>query len=70
VVCPEGQAGKGFRAVTPASPELSGRLRHALVSGTSFGSFLQKTMLTALLLLAGLVCFGLFFKSIDFFDKI
>jgi hypothetical protein len=27
-------------------------------------------MLTVILLLAGLVCFGLFFKSIDFFEKI
>jgi len=27
-------------------------------------------MLTAILFLAGLVCFGLFFKSIDFFEKI
>jgi hypothetical protein len=43
---------------------------HARVSGTSFGPFLKKTMLTVLLILAGLVCFGLFFKSIDFFDKI
>jgi len=27
-------------------------------------------MLTALLVLAGLACFGLFFKSIGFFEKI
>jgi len=27
-------------------------------------------MLTVILLLAGLLCFGLFFKSIDFFEKI
>lgn len=27
-------------------------------------------MLTILLILAGLLCFALFFKSIDFFDKI
>jgi hypothetical protein len=29
-----------------------------------------KVMLTAILLLAGLVCFVLFYKAIDFFDKI
>jgi len=27
-------------------------------------------MLTVILLLAGVACFALFFKSIDFFDKI
>jgi len=27
-------------------------------------------MLTVILLLAGLACFGLFFKTIDFFEKI
>jgi len=27
-------------------------------------------MLTVLVVLAGLVCFALFFKAIDFFDKI
>jgi len=27
-------------------------------------------MLTVILLLAGLVCFALFYKAIDFFDKI
>jgi len=27
-------------------------------------------MLTVILLLAGFACFALFFKSIDFFDKI
>jgi len=27
-------------------------------------------MMTIILLLAGLICFALFFKAIDFFDKI
>jgi len=27
-------------------------------------------MLTVLLVLAGLICFALFYKAIDFFDKI
>ncbi len=27
-------------------------------------------VITAILLLAGLLCFGLFWRSIDFFDKI
>jgi hypothetical protein len=31
---------------------------------------LKKDMLTLLLFLMGLLCFALFFKSIDFFDKI
>jgi len=30
----------------------------------------QKYMLTVILILAGLICFALFFKAIDFFDKI
>lgn len=30
----------------------------------------QKAMLTIILVLAGLACFALFFKAIDFFDKI
>jgi hypothetical protein len=40
--------------------------------GTSFGNKKAKTstMLTAILVLAGLICFALFFKAIDFFDKI
>jgi hypothetical protein len=36
------------------------------------GIFLDNrgNMMTILLLLAGLICFALFFKAIDFFDKI
>jgi len=30
----------------------------------------MKVMLTIILVLAGLVCFALFFKAIDLFDKI
>jgi hypothetical protein len=39
--------------------------------GIPFGhSFQNNFMLTAILFLAGLICFALFFKSIDFFEKI
>jgi hypothetical protein len=30
----------------------------------------KQAMLTVILILAGLICFALFFKAIDFFDKI
>jgi hypothetical protein len=38
------------------------------ITGHLFWLFLA--MMTILLLLAGMVCFALFFKAIDFFDKI
>jgi len=41
-------------------------------SGTPFGfsTIKYRTMMTAILFLAGLVCFYLFFKSIDYFENI
>lgn len=30
----------------------------------------KKNMLTLILIIAGTTCFGLFYKSIDFFEKI
>jgi hypothetical protein len=38
-------------------------------SGIPFGTSVKKAM-TIFLFLAGLVCFALFFKSIDYFEKI
>ena len=48
-----------------------GRQPPGHVSGTPFGASIKKyTMLTAILFLAGLVCFYVFYKSIDYFEKI
>jgi hypothetical protein len=39
--------------------------------GTPFGpKWKNSAMLTIILFLAGLVCFALFFKAIDYFEKI
>jgi hypothetical protein len=37
---------------------------------TAIPSLKMKTMLTLILLIAGTCCFGLFFKTIDFFENI
>jgi hypothetical protein len=62
-----GRSGRRYETRGPAA--FGRRGRDISVNGHLFwvtGSI----MMTILLLLAGLVCFALFFKAIDFFDKI
>jgi hypothetical protein len=67
-----GCAGKGLRALTEACRGLA----RAEGVGVGFRHFFWPSpaklpaMLTVILFLAGLVCFWVFFKSIDYFEKI
>jgi len=70
---PRGQAGGVKQAATlKFRPVLdwAGWQAPAVFSGTPFDPSVKKyTMLTVLLFLAGLVCFYVFYKSIDYFEK-
>jgi len=68
-LCP-GAGETHVQAGNEASPGLAGPAGPCRVFRHLFWLLPEKTMLTVLLLLAGLVCFAIFFKAIDFFDKI
>jgi hypothetical protein len=66
-----GIAGKGPHAATQACRPFARTSAPRAELGTGFGGQAENhAMLTVILFVAGLVCFALFFKTIDYFEKI